>query len=451
MTNVATHHREPLRYVSQSECKAAQDCGLAWYAAWFLGYKAVDPDNAAMRVGTLGHACLAEYVLGARGRREWSMRDAMLRAAVDKKYLTDGQYAMGEVPDELHAQMLRARDAATSLVDSPLWDLDPQRVVVPAFGINTTPLVEARLIVPWIALEGNAGLVLPEAFRHAFRGNDRSAAPHRLGMEGTPDVVHESADGVVYVDDYKFRTRPVDGGDASAPVPYRPFLVPDAQGAFYKTLLAGLLVGEHADVVFRQVNVYAGPWRTLDDFMEPGSPYVISSGLPTRDEKLIGGMVRPEVWAEAWRLLAERRRVASLSERDNKGRPKDPRLPTVDEAEKAKRFIEDLGRRSPVSIVATPRLDHSVCLEVVRDMLAAVAALLAQADSGATPGRNLRSYPQSPCSRPGSCRVQSPCLASLGSNNAHDVFADHAKSGRLTRLSVVPDVAEYDPADEMTS
>lgn len=448
MTTKPTHREAP-HYVSQSECKAAQDCGLAWYAPWFLGYRAADPENAAMRVGTLGHACLAEYVLAVRGHREWSMRGAMLRAAVDRQYIT-GETHQLDIPDELESQMRRARDAATSLVDSRLWDLDPERVVVPAFAATGVPLVEARLAVPWGALEANAGLVLPPAMRAAFRGKYPAAEMHRLGMEGTPDVVHESADGVVYVDDYKFRTRPVDG--EATPTAYgHPVLVPDAQGAFYKVLLAGLLVGEHAEVVFRQVNVYAGPWRTLDDFMDPGSPYVICSGLPTRDEKVIGGMVKPEVWAEAWRLLAERRRVASLGEYDAKGKPKPPRLPTVDEADKAKRFIDDLSRRSPVSVVATPRLDHSVCLEVVRDMLAAPAALLAQADSGVTPGRNLRSYPSSPCSRPGGCRVQSPCLASLGSNNAHDVFADHARSGRFTHLSVVPAVAEYDSAAEVNS
>lgn len=444
-------NRDPTLYASQSECKLAQDCALSWYAQWYLGFRTSEAENPAMRVGTLGHACLAEYVLGVREHREWSMRDAMLRAAVPRGYATAEQVADNDIPDALDDQMARAREAAMSLVDSPEWDLDPERLVVPPFGGTTAPLVELRLGVPWGALEVNAGLVLPPAMRAVFNGEMRlhglAGTPHRRGMEGTPDVVHASGGaGVVYVDDYKFRTKPVD--DPASPHAFA-LSVPDAQGAYYKTLLAGLCVGDDADVVFRQVNVYAGPWRTLDDFMRDDSPYVIDSGLPTRDPKLLGGMVQADVWAEAWRLLAERRRVNSLGATDNRGKSKPARIPTQDETEKARRFIDDLQRRRAVSIVPTPRLDPTVCLEVVRDMLAAVAALLAQADSGVTPGRNLRSYPSAPCVHPGGCRVQSPCISSLGSNNTHATFTDHAHSGRLTHLSIVPAVAEYDPIEEI--
>ena len=82
----ATHHA-PSEYTSQSECKLAQDCGLSWFAQWFLGFKAPESDNPAMRVGTLGHACLAEYVLGVHQRREWSMSKAMVDKARDNGYV----------------------------------------------------------------------------------------------------------------------------------------------------------------------------------------------------------------------------------------------------------------------------------------------------------------------------------------------------------------------------
>lgn len=461
----ATHHA-PSEYTSQSECKLAQDCGLSWFAQWFLGFKAPESDNPAMRVGTLGHACLAEYVLGVHQRREWSMHKAMAEKARDKGYITkadddrlgktDGLNTAtwplwaddNNVSDELYEQARRARDASHTLIESKEWDLDPALLAYATFGTPTpAPLVECRLGVPWGALEANAGLVLPAQMLATFRGLNRPTStsikqPHRRGIEGTPDVVHwaDADHSRLYVDDYKFRTRPVD----DAPPTYA-VSVPDAQGAFYKTLLAGLLVDEGAaDVVFRQVNVYAGPWRTLDDFLEPGSPYVIDSGLPSRDFATLRGMVRADVWSEAWRLLAERRRIATLDRRGG------PRVATVAETDNARRFHDDLERRSPVSIVATPRLDPSVCLEVVRDMLAPVAALLAQTDAGVTPGRHLRSWQSSPCMKPGGCRVQAPCIASLGSNNAASVFADHARSGHLTHLSLLPQVAEYDPEEVAT-
>ena len=301
----ATRHA-PSEYTSQSECKLAQDCGLSWFAQWFLGFKAPESDNPAMRVGTLGHACLAEYVLGVHQHWEWSMSKAMVDKARDKGYVpaSPNPCDPADFSDDLHDQMRRARDASATLIESKEWDLDPALLAYATFGTPTpAPLVECRLGVPWGALEANAGLVLPAQMLATFRGLHRTAhtslrpqppGPHRRGIEGTPDVVHwaDAAHARLYVDDYKFRTRPVDDAQSIYAVS-----VPDAQGAFYKTLLAGLLVDEGAtDVVFRQVNVYAGPWRTLDDFLEPGSPYVIDSGLPSRDFATLRGMVRADVW-----------------------------------------------------------------------------------------------------------------------------------------------------------
>jgi len=421
-------------HASQSECRTAQDCGTLWLAQWQLGLRNLSPEGPAQRVGSLGHACLASHVLAMIGQASSAdFYAAMLAESRKRKYLApDADWS--DASGDLIAHASLAQNAAHTLIESPEFDvrypayspLDPTR----------TPLVEQRLRAGWERLRNVAGLILPPAMLARFTSGGR-----RLGMEGTPDIVHyadiSQDDSPIYLDDYKMRTKPVDSVPADNNIA-------DPQGAFYKVLLAAREVDDgRRDVVFRQVNVYAGRWMTVDDFLDPGSDYVIASGLPTRDEKRLPGMVRAEVWLEAWKVLEERRRLATA------GNPKGARLPTVNEYEDARRFHDDLTRRKAVQ-VSQWRLDHTVCLEVVRDMLGAVASRLADLDAGITPGRNLRTWPGSPCVRPFGCDVQSPCLASLGSNNAEAVFRDHRDITHLRIATAEVGEHDVDAANEAT-
>ena len=419
-------------HISQSECRCAVDCPMQWLAQWHIGLRNTSPEGPAQRVGSLGHACLASHVTALIGLAPAAdFYAAMLAESKKRKYIADDAN-WSDASDDLVAHAHLASQAAQTLIDSPDFN-----VRFPAFSPldpTRTPLIEQRLRVGWDRLRTVAGLHLPPAMAATFARNAR-----RLGMEGTPDIVHyedaERDDSPIFLDDYKMRTKPVDHVQADNSMA-------DPQGAFYKILLAALEVDDgHRDVVFRQVNVYAGRWMTVEDFTDEGSPFVIATGLPTRDEKKLPGMVTPHVWARAWGELEERRRVATA------GNPKGPRLPTANEREDARRFLDDLGRRKAVQ-VSHWRLEHNVCLEVVQGMLSAVAARLGELDAGITPGRNLRTWQGSPCVRPFGCDVQSPCLASLGSNNAEATFRDALTVNRY-RLSIVPDIGEHDGGAEI--
>lgn len=421
-------------HVSQSECNTAQNCGAEWLAKWQIGLRYTGPEGPAQRVGSLGHACLGAHVTAMLADKPADFYAAMLAESRKRHYLgPDGDWSDASQDLIDHAHL--AQQAAHTLIASPEFNvrfpasspLDPMR----------RPLIEQRLHAGWDMLNTAAGLVLPDAMLATFRGHMRkhglSGTPHRLGMEGTPDIVHYEDDSpcaTVFLDDYKMRTKAVDGVRADNNIA-------DPQGAFYKVLLAALQVddGGRRDVVFRQVNVYAGRWMTLEDFLDEGSPYVIATGLPTRNEKALPGMVTPEVWGKAWHELAERRRIATASN------PKGPRLPTTTEEVDARRFLGDLAYRKAVQ-VSHWRLDHSVCLEVVRDMLSAVASRLAELDAGLTPGRNLRTWAGAPCVRPFGCDVKGPCLAALGSDNLTATFRDHLA---VTHLRIaLPEVGEHD-------
>lgn len=412
-------------HVSQSECRNAQDCGAEWLAKWHVGLRHASPEGSAQRIGSLGHACLGAHVIAMLTGQTADFYAAMLAESRKRHYLgaeDDWSDASQDLIDHAHL----AQQAAHTLIASPDFNvrfpahspLDPMR----------RPLIEQRLHAGWEMLRNTAGLVLPDAMLATFHKDGR-----RLGMEGTPDIVHyedETPDAPIFLDDYKMRTKAVDNVQADNNIA-------DPQGAFYKVLLAALQVddGGRRDVVFRQINVYAGRWLALEDFIEEGSPFVISTGLPTRNAKELPGMVSPDVWSQAWQILEERRRVNTA------GNPKGPRLPTINEQHDARRFLDDLSRRKAVQ-VSHWRLDHSVCLEVVRDMLSAVASRLASLDAGLVPGRNLRTWPGSPCTRPFGCDVRGPCLASLGSDNLAATFRDHKD---ITRLRVATsEVGEHD-------
>lgn len=391
--------------MSQSECRTAQDCGTRWLAEWWLGVRHVTPESTPQRVGSIGHAVVAETLLARHEGRDPDTAGA-ITAECERR-----RYDLGLDDPEV----LQAEEAAETLLLSGKFA--PGRAVMMLSG---EPLIEHRVRATWAAIVASGATLGP------LLG---MLLPDRIGMEGQPDSVHERG-GVVFVDDYKFRQK-IDLGGAAAQS-----TLPDSQGAFYKVLLRAAC--DHvrvSDVVFRQINVYAGPWLTLEDFLGDGSPYVTSNGIPSRDLKVLG-MVASDVWEDAWRVLVERRRVASTVAVTTTaaGRPRKPSVRLASEAEQrdAAAFIETL-RRIPRVEVSEFRLDHSVCVEVVRDMLASVAGLLATVRAGARPGRHLRTYPTSPCARRYGCQVQEACLASLGTGRIEATLAEMAQDGRLRR------------------
>lgn len=392
----------PVPFTSQSEANDARDCPLKWYAAWWLNYRQTGEESRAQRIGSLAHSITA-----SRTTRSHTAEDDIVAVLAEchKRNYIDHDATPDYITDALQADIDAAFSAADVLTDSGV--LNPSRIVA----------IEQRLWVPWADLAEHAGLGASPTIHPAM-------LRLRAGMEGTPDIVHAPDDATLFVDDYKFRQKPdLGGADPDA-------TLPDSQGAFYKTLVRGSGLAAGREVIFRQLNVYAGPWLTVDDFLAEGSPYVTSNGIPSRDLKTLGALVKPDDYAEAYRVLVERRRVASTYARTEAGKQKSIRMATPTEDWDAKRFIETL-RAWPLVQVVTHKLDNTVCLDVVRDMLSCVAALLAQADAGYTPGRNLRTYERSPCRRPYGCDIQSPCVSSLGTGNVSRTLADMASDGRL--------------------
>lgn len=393
--------RDP-SYVSHSEARSAQDCGTQWLALWHHRVQRVAEESPWQKVGSLGHAIVAETLLARHAGRAPDVRAAIAEECERRAYK--------DITED-SPEYVRAVDAAERLMTNSRFN-----PVAPFLTSAGEPMIERRVRATWAELEARAGLEV-SALRLL----------ERVGVEGQPDIVHRSG-RVDYVDDYKFRQK-VDFGGA-----VEHSHLPDSQGAFYKILLAAAgVVQGYTDLVFRQIQVYAGPWLTLDDFLVEGSPYVTSNGIPSRDLKVLG-MVDAKVWEEAWRALVERRRVAStmatITSKNGKTRPAPVRLASEAETRDAAGFTQAL-RHLPLVQVSEFRLDFSVCLEVVRDMLAAVAGQLALLRTGATPGRHLRTYPSSPCARRYGCAVQEPCLAALGTGNLRATLIDMAEAGRL--------------------
>jgi hypothetical protein len=401
----------PEKYTSQSEAKKALDCGLAWFAEWWLGYRSGE-ESMPQRVGSLGHAYIAEHVTALHEQRTPSYTEALLAECKKRRYIQDNADGPITYDDRLHADIDAAADGAQVLLDSGVFQ--PHHVTIH----RGAPMIEQRLQVPWRHLWAIAGLdtfKFPSAFHR-----------HRAGMEGTPDIVHEPDASTLFCDDYKFRQKPDLGGTVDNPDP----LVPDLQGAFYKLLMRGAGIGHGKEVIFRQLNVYAGRWLSVDDLLAEGSPYITEHGLPSVDLKTLGALIRPEDYETAWRALVERRRVASLSALTSTGRKKSVRMASEAETYTFGKFRDTL-QRWPLVQVIPMRLDHSVCLDVVRDMLATVSALIVQADAGQVPGRHLRSYATSPCLRPHGCSIQAPCRAAIGTGNVQATLTEMASDGRL--------------------
>ena len=403
-------------YISQSECGTALGCGLQWFATWSLGFRPKYPENLPQRVGSMGHA-----ILNNRVNAVYYDRSARPGDAADAEREKRG---WGDWTPELEGEFALAEQASNTLADA--INLDSLTPIIH----NGAPLAEVRLQVPWSQLaSANAGAKIIDGLHRLTAAYD--------GIEGQPDIGLLMPHGVNMgltrtCVDFKMRQRPDLGGTDEDSA------IPDPQGAFYKILLAaaGVPIDE-----FKQVNVYAGPWLSLDDFMADGSPYVRADGLPSRDLGKLGAMVKASVWADAWRLLVERKRVAhslrpvKLSKKT--GEPLKGQEWEAPDDWDARQFIRHL-ETYPLVAVRSFRLDMSVCRDVVRDMLGAVDAHLGALAKGVTPSRHLRNYPTSPCVKRYGCPVQDACRASLGTGNAERVMREQADAGALTRRDYAP-------------
>ena len=482
--------RTKSEYISQSESRDAQRCHLRWFARWPLALQSGD-ESPPQRIGSIGHAVLASMT---RGRATYEHMSAVLDEAHKRNWFTPGD----DAPEWFAGEFRRGLEGA-ALVDA----LVPRGV--PVRLPDGTPLVEHRLRVTW----GDLGRVLScdvdddgcpvglmagsfEAWSRIMR---QLAALRRLGIEGQPDlvnrvplhadidagtaIVHVPVGRTVVIDDYKFRQKPDLGGALGRP----DVTTIDPQGAFYSVLLrASGAVGPDDSVSFRQINAYAGPWLTVDDFVEERrrvqasgarGRLTLDSGLPSRDVDRMEAMVTPDVWAEAFRVLANLRHddrraqhehrlalhrqtlaeYAVFKAENPKSRRQPPKAPdeperlTAAEEQAARAFVADLAER-PLVQVQTCSLDPGACLELVRDMLAAVLSAQNELASGLPPARTFDPHPRGPCMRPYGCDLSAPCQASLGSGNAEATLRDHAEQAHLRRsLAVLPAGVGDDPAD----
>lgn len=415
-------------FISQSESKAAQKCGLRWLGQWHMAYRPAGAEGPAARIGSMGHAIAA-----ACNHDLNRLDDEMVERAIAKENAKRQWWdpARGE-PEWLDGERQQAIVGVRRLLCGVTLG-SPARL---ADGI---PLVEHRLKVQWDHLI-NTGLDRSVA--------DKLRALGRLGIEGQPDLVHlclQAGRDATFVDDFKFRQKPDLGGTFGKPDTSR---FPDPQGAFYEVLLRAAGVVRDESAVFRLVNAYAGPWLTADDFIDEDDAcarnpemrrrLTCNDSLPSADLKRLDAMVTPEAWGEAFRVLADRRYQRRLSDYNNrpaKSRAKPPVRVTDSENWDACRFLEYLRDRPLIQEQVCP-LDHSACLEVVRDMLAAVLAQETLVAAGVVPGRSLDPHPRSDCMRQWGCDLARPCQSAIGSGNAAEVFRAHAEDGRL-RLRVL--------------
>lgn len=467
--------------ISQSETKDAQKCHLRWYAKWCLGYRS-DGEGPPQRIGSIGHAVLGSMAQGNMAphlNRQAALVDAHRR----------GWFAQGDFePEWFDGEYVRGLRGAALV----RHEVSFGKPVVH----DRAPLVEHRLRATWggvLGLHGRGavagpGAGVPVPWR-GYYGSDleswatlirRLRLRGRIGIEGQPDLVHRARrtadvddhvdELVVHVDDYKFRQKPDLGGALGRP----DVTAVDPQGAYYSVLLRACgAVGPDEPVVFRQINAYAGPWLSVEDFVEERrrclatgarGRLTVESGLPSRDVDRMGAMVEPDVWAEAHRVLAGMRhderlaawnhavadhgRFIAANPRSRRQPPRPPERLTESESADARRFLEDLARR-PLVQVQTCSLDPGACLELVRDMLAAVLAAEEEVAAGLPPARTYDPHPRGACVRPFGCDVSVPCQASLGGGNAVAVLREHAEQGRArVALRVLPDGVGDDPPDD---
>lgn len=403
---------EPPLYLSQSEVSDWTLCPFRAHARWILGYRPGHDETMPQRVGSMGHAILAD-VVNAR----WTGAPEDPEAAAEAEAL---KRRWSGVSGDEYEQALAGAHLAAEHVGLRRMDLVPDIYSVDRDeGRRIGPLAEVQLRVGWdrlraVGLKDIAGC--------------SSVLRRFAGIEGRTDLgaFPEGPAGPAAIIDWKFRQSMDLGGAAGDYVSP----VPDRQFAWYQTLLRALGLQPAGGIELWQVNTYGGRWLTVDDFLrvadggarsEAEESLIVSSGLPTRDGKRLGavGAVSAEVWAEAHRLLANRRldkrldnwRAESVAHK-GKGKPR-PDLLSIAEREGADRFLADLRAIQPV-VVRKIRADPQVSLEVVRDSIVAVDGAIRHSLAGMSPARIVQSWPRSACSRPGGCPVQQPCLSSLG-------------------------------------
>ena len=469
-------------YISQSECRDAQRCHLRWFARWPLALQNAE-ESPPQRIGSIGHACLAAMSTACLSG-ETTDDKALRSESICEGHRRNWFAARSEDDDWLdwfETEFERGL-AGARLIDANVPRGAPVRTP------DGTPLIEHRLRVTWERLLAIVPLAMLESFQRITAGLRRLGG--RSGIEGQPDLAHRLAqDGsdlfgsqdhpVTYLDDYKFRQKPDLGGALGK----ADLTTIDPQGAFYSVLLrASGAVGPDEPVAFRQINAYAGPWLTVEDFVEERrrvqasgarGKLTLDSGLPSCDVGRMEAMVTPGVWSEAHRVLvnlrhddrraqheyrlAQHRQALVDFERfkleNPKSRKQPPRTPTepdrtsAAEDQAARAFVADLANR-PLHQVQTCSLDPDACLELVRDMLAAVLSAETEIAARLPPARSFDPHPRGPCVRPYGCDLLAPCKASLGSNNAETTLRDHAEQARLRRsLAVLPTDIGDDPSE----
>jgi hypothetical protein len=425
------------RYLSQSEGGDWAACGLKAYARWILQHRDGD-ESPRQQVGSMGHAILADRVTARFRGIEPDAHDACSDEAQRRGWSTGWQAGVPQAADAADL-LAREMDLDHAYLLPDLYSDDHLNYVPPR------PLAEVRLRVPWnkVSWAFRDGSDVSRGWRDI---RACSAVMHRFaGLEGQPDLVclPDGPGGVVSIDDYKFRQQP----DLGAPAQQGGLPLPDRQGAWYLTILRALGLHAPSGFQFRQVNVYAGQWLTIDDFMRPDpGPLVTEHGLPSCDLKRLvggGGMVTAETWGEAHRLLAQRRldrRHAEWNQSRKRGRY--PELYTADEQAKARKFIDVLRAWRPVD-VRVMRADPLVCREVVRDVVVGVEGPLSLALRGVTPARHLQTYNGSPCTRAWGCPLAQPCQSSLGTFGVADALRQAAEDARDAREAARETEAAY--------
>ena len=481
-------------YVSQSEGRDAQRCHLRWFSRWPLALQNAE-DSPPQRIGSIGHACLEGMTMGALGgaaATDDDLRAATLVEAKRRKWFdVDDVADFDSAPGWFEAEYQRGLGGAR-LIDANVARGAPVRLPC------GTPLVEHRMRAVWADLVAAERTVRGQGWQAAgalARIAEGLARLGRLGIEGQPDVVHrmqrrddygyEYGPGTldpfttVFVDDYKLRQKPDLGGSLGHP----DVTTTDPQGAYYYALLLATgAAGFDERVVFRQINAYAGPWLTVEDFVDERrrvqasgarGRLTIDSGLPSRDVDRMEAMVTPEVWAEAHRVLANLRHDDRRAQHEHrlalhrldlaaheefkranpKSRKQPPRAPaeperlTAAEEQAARAFVVDLSAR-PLYQVQTCSLDPGACFELVRDMLAAVLSAELEHASGLPPARHFDPHPRGSCIRPYGCDLSGPCRATMASGNAESTLRDLAEQAATRRsLAVLPSGVGDDPAD----
>lgn len=423
------------KYLSQSECGDWHACPFKAHVRYVAGYRPGADETMPQRVGSMGHAALAE-----RARARFTGRTCDVEAAVDAEMTRRGW--PGVSGDEYDAALAAAESVAEHI------DLDRLALVPDLWGGSMGPLADVVVRVPWHRLhEAFARLGIEDDYMRSV-WQCSTVRQRYAGIEGHPDLVAmpEGPGGPVVIIDYKFRQH-LDLGGADGEVVSE---VPDRQFCWYATLLRAAGLQPAGGIELWQVNAYAGRWLTVDDLVrvaqggarsEAEHALITERGLLTRDAKRFdkaGAAVTAEVWAEAHRVIANMRHARAMDEwryaaaTGSKRKAPDPLTPA--EAEGAARFIADLMAQRPV-VVRKMRASPIVCAEVVRDMIVGVEGPLRLAAAGLTPPRHLQSWPRSACMRPGGCSAQPICLPTLGTFRGAEEAARAAEALRLPVMS----------------